>query len=349
MAKKKTTKKVEPKVDALANITKAILNKHPNVVKKASDTEGRIIPTVSTGSIRLDVALGRGGMALGRIYEISGPNSGGKSTLAANVVAQAQKRGLKCCYVDAEHAVDSSLFRSYGVDTDDLILIQGYSGEENLHILEMYTQSGEISVAVVDSVSSLIPGVEAEAEISDVHMAPLARLMNKACRRLTPIAGRTGCLIIFINQLRDKLTGYGNPEITTGGHALGFHTTGRITVRGPEAVARRIVDKISGEVIGHKTLFEVTKNKLAPPFRKAEVNLIYGKGYDTHWEVLDIATELGIITKGGNWYKFPEENNIANGELNAVAFLKENEEVYKEIRNQVIEIVGLKDIYEQNS
>jgi recombination protein RecA len=180
-------------------------------------------------------------------------------------------------------------------------------------------------------------------------MAPLARLMSKACRRLTPIAGRTGCLLIFINQLRDKLTGYGNPEITTGGLALGFHTTGRITVRGPEAVSRRIVDKLSGEVIGHKTLFEVTKNKLAPPFRKAEVNLIYGMGYDVHWEALDLAVEIGLIDKVGNWYKYPEDNNIANGELSAVAYLKENEDVYNDIRNQIIEIVELKDIYEQNS
>jgi recombination protein RecA len=349
MAKKKTTKKAEPKnTDALSTITKAITKKYGNVVKKASENEGKIIPTVSTGSIRLDVALGRGGMAFGRTYEISGPNSGGKSTLAANIVAQAQARGLKCCYVDAEHAVDASLFKNYGVNIDDLILIQGYNGEENLDILEMYVQSGEIAVAVVDSVSSLIPGVEAEAEIGDTLMAPLARLMNKACRRLTPIAGRTGCLIIFINQLREKIQPFGNPEITTGGNALGFHTTGRITVRGPEAISRRIKDQ-DGEIIGHKTLFEVTKNKLAAPFKKAEVKLIYGKGYDVHWEVLDMAVELGIIDKLGNWYKYPEDNNIANGEQAAVVFLKENEDIYKEVRAQVIEMIGLKEIYEQNS
>ena len=348
MAKKKT-KKEEPVVDSLSMIKKQVAKKYGDVVKKASEGEDQIIPTISTGSIRLDVALGRGGMARGRTYEISGPNSGGKYTLAANVIIQAQNRGLKCLYVDAERAVDPVLFRNYGVNTDDLLLIKGYSGEENLDILEMYVQSGEFGVAVVDSVSSLIPGVEAESEISDVHMAPLARLMSKACRRLTPIAGRTNTLIIFINQLRNKLTGYGNPEITTGGDALGFYTTGRITVRGPEAVARRIVDKDSGEVIGHKTLFEVTKNKLAPPFRKAEVNLIYGKGYDVHWEVLDMATELGIIDKIGNWYKYPADNNIANGELNAVVYLKENEDIYSEIRGQVIDMVGLKEIYEQNS
>lgn len=345
---KKQTKKAEP-VDNLSAIKKAIAKKYGNVVRKASENEGKIIPTVSTGSIRLDVALGRGGMALGRIYEISGPNSGGKSTLAANVVAQGQKRGLKACYVDAEHAVDSLLFKNYGVDTDALELIQGYTGEENLDILESFIQSGEFDIGVVDSVSSLIPGVEADAEISDHHMAPLARLMSKACRRLTPIVGRTGTLLIFINQLRNKLTGYGNPEVTTGGDALGFHTTGRISVRGPEAVSRRIKDKMTGEVIGHQTLFEVTKNKLAPPFRKAEVNLIYGIGYDVQWEVLDMAVELGVIDKVGNWYKYPAEENIANGEFNAVAYLKDNPDVYNEIRAQIIDMVGLKEIYEQNS
>jgi len=347
MAKKK--KKVEPKVDNLSAITKAITKKYGDVVKKASEGEGEIIPTVSTGSIKLDVALGRGGMALGRTYEIFGPNSGGKSTLAANVIAQAQNRGMKCLYVDAEHAVDPVLFKNYGVKTDELLLIKGYNGEENLDILEMYMQSGEFSVAVVDSVSSLIPGVEAEAEISHIHMAPLARLMSKATRRLTPIAGRTDCLLIFVNQLRNKLTGYGNPEVTTGGDALGYHTTGRVSVRGPEAVSRRLIDKITGETIGHTTLFEVIKNKLSAPFKKAEVKLIYGMGYDSHWEVLDMATAVGIIDKIGNWYKYPAENNIANGELNAVAYLKENEEIYEEIRNQVIERVELKDIYEQNS
>lgn len=342
-------KKTEVKIDNLSAIKKAIAKKYGNVVRQANEGEGKIIPTVSTGSLRLDVALGRGGMAKGRTYEISGPNSGGKSTLAANVVVQAQKRGMKCCYVDAEHAVDPILFKNYGVNTKELTLIQGYNGEENLDILEMLVQSGEFSVGVVDSVSSLIPGVEAETEIGHIHMAPLARLMSKACRRLTPIAGRTGCLLIFINQLRNKLTGYGNPEITTGGDALGYHTTGRITVRGPEAVSRRLVDKMSGEVIGHTTIFEVTKNKLAPPFRKAEVNLIYGMGYDVHWEVLDMATELGIIDKIGNWYKYPEDNNIANGEINAVDYLKDNAEIYNEIRDQVVEMVGLKEIYEQNS
>jgi recombination protein RecA len=348
MAKKKKNDVVAG--DNLDIIKKAIVKKYGDVISKLSDHEDMIIPTVSTGSISLDVALGRGGMALGRLYEIYGPNSGGKSTLAANVVKQAQLRGMNCCYVDAEHAVDPLLFKGYGVDIDALDLIQGYNGEENLDILEMLVSSGGYRVAVVDSVSSLIPSNEAEAEIGDDHIALLARLMSKATRRLTPIANRAGCLIIFINQLRMKVGGYGNPETTTGGEALAFYTTGRISVRGPEAKARRIQDPLSGEVIGHTTIFEIVKNKLAPPFKKAEVNLIYGKGYDTHWEVLGLAVDFGIIEKTGAWYKY-NDANIAQGEPNAAAYLKspENAEVYEEIRDKVITMLNLKEVYEQNS
>lgn len=702
MAKKKIVKKNEEVggIDNLDVIKKAITKKYGNVISKLSDHEDMIIPTVSTGSLSLDLALGRGGMALGRVYEIFGPNSGGKSTLAANVVIQAQKRGLKCCYVDAEHAVDPVLFKNYGVNIKDLDLVQGFNGEENLDILEMLVQSGSYKVAVVDSVSSLIPSAEAEAEIGNDFIALLARLMSKALRRLTPIANRSGCLLIFINQLRNKIGSYGcfhydtlvnfvdgrslsigevvgnkingdvwtfnedtnefeanpitgwhdnglvdihkdfihiqtdsingrgrfgftcttnhkiltkygwkkvselaysdkliskyeetvngtygeflsgclvgdshisirhkntaalklqdnnnieyinwkldkvssfinftetmvsrgyrydseytyelskikgdignrnpmyflnnysdlgfaiwimddgnldlnnghrryglsikrlknniealdeirnkfielgfdcnyrvnsgffqfdttstdvianviykyvpecmsyklpieyrdkyedfilhnksktvadyvdikeiryasdrqmrkkhkfdisvgrnhnymvggkhngvvvhnSPEITTGGEALGFYTTGRISIRGPESKKRRIPDPITGEVIGHETLFEITKNKLAPPFKKSSINLIYGSGYDFHWEVLTMATELGIIDKTGAWYSY-NGDNFAQGELNASIFLKENDEIYNEVRNKVIDMLGLKELYERH-
>lgn len=347
MAKKK--KAAEPaKTDSLDVIKKAITKKYGDVISKLGDHEDMVIPTVSTGSLSLDVALGRGGMALGRVYEIFGPNSGGKSTLAANVVIQAQKRGLRCCYVDAEHAVDPLLFKSYGVNIKDLELVQGFNGEQNLDILEMLIQSGAYKVAIVDSVSSLIPSAEAEAEIGNDHIALLARLMSKAMRRLTPVANKAGCLLIFINQLRNKVGTYGNPETTTGGEALNFYATGRISVRGPESRQRRIIDPSSGEVMGHETIFEIVKNKLSSPFRKANIKLIYGKGYDFHWEVLDIAAGIGVIEKLGAWYKYNGEN-IAQGELNAVNFLKENEEVYTEIRSSVVESLGLTEIYEQNS
>jgi recombination protein RecA len=348
MAKKKA-KRVEGG-DSLSVIKAAIKHKYGDVISKLSDHEDMIIPTVSTGSIGLDVALGRGGMAFGRLYEIFGPNSGGKSTLAANVVIQAQLRGMRCCYIDAEHAVDPILFKNYGVDTEALELVQGFNGEENLDILEMLVSSGAYKVAVVDSVSSLIPMNEANSEIGDDHIALLARLMSKATRRLTPIANRAGCLIIFVNQLRMKVGGYGNPETTTGGEALPFYTTGRISVRGPEAKARRIPDPMSGEVMGHTTIFEIVKNKLAPPFRKSEVNLIYGRGYDTHWEVLKLGVDLGVVEKSGAWYKY-EDANFAQGEPNAAAALKDidNEKMYHDIRNSVVDMLGLKELYEQNS
>jgi recombination protein RecA len=351
MAKKKKDKEevvFQPVVAGnLDVIKKAIIKKYGNVISKLSDHGDLIVPTISTGSLSLDLALGRGGMAVGRIYEIFGPNSGGKSTLAANLIIQAQKRGMKCCYVDAEHAVDPVLFRNYGINLEALDLVQAYTGEENLDILEMLIQSGEYQVAVMDSVSSLIPMAEAEAEISADFMALLARLMSKALRRFTPIANRSGTLIIFINQLRNKIGTYGNPETTTGGEALAFYATGRISVRGPEVKARRLLDD-NGNVIGHTTEFEVVKNKLAPPFRKAKINLIYGRGYDTHWEILNLASELGVLDKSGAWYKY-NDVNIANGEIKAVQFLKDNAEVYNEIRTKITDAVGLTEIYEQNS
>jgi recombination protein RecA len=349
-AKKTATKKevIKPSQTDLDLATKAITKKYGNVVTTLDEHEDIEIPTISTGSLSLDVALGRGGMGFGRIYEIYGPNSGGKSTLAVSVVMQAQRRGLKCVYIDAEHAVDPVLFKNYGVDLKELILAQGFDGESNLDILERYAKSGAISVIVVDSVTALIPRTEAEADIDKDSMALQARLMSKALRKITPIANQTGTLIIFINQLRMKVGAYGNPETTTGGEALAFYATGRISVRGPEAKARRIIDDVTGEVVGHRAEFEVIKNKLAAPFKKAEIRLIYGKGYDTRWEILDMATSLGIVDKAGAWYKY-DGDSFAQGEVKAAEYLKENEDVYKEIRDKVIKTVGLKEVYERHS
>jgi recombination protein RecA len=251
--------------------------------------------------------------------------------------------------VDAEHAVDPKLFRAYGVDTKKLELVQGYDGEENLDILERFIKTGAFSIAVVDSVSALIPRGEAEADIDKDQMALQARLMSKALRKITPIANQTGTTIIFINQLRHKIGGYGNPEVTTGGEALAFYSTGRISVRGPEAKSRRLLDDVTGEVYGHKTEFEIIKNKLAAPFKKAEVKLIYGQGYDAHWEVLDMATSLGVVDKAGAWYKY-DGKNFAQGEQKAVAHLKDmqNLAMYEDIRDNVIDQIGLKEIYERH-
>ena len=353
MVKKKKQSECAPdNKDALKQLElakKAVTKKYGDVVSVLEDHGDMTIPTISTGCLSLDLALGCGGMGLGRIYEIFGPNSGGKSTLGVNVVIQGQRRGLKCCYVDAEHAVDPKLFRAYGVNTKELELVQGYDGEENLDILERFIKTGAFSVAVVDSVSALLPRGEAEADIDKDQMALQARLMSKALRKITPIANQTGTTIIFINQLRHKIGGYGNPEVTTGGEALAFYSTGRVSVRGPEAKSRRLVDDNTGEVYGHNTIFEVIKNKLAAPFKKAEVKLIYGRGYDAHWEVLDMATSLGVVDKAGAWYKY-EGKNFAQGEINAVSFLKEdkNTELYDEIRVNVIDQIGLKEIYESH-
>lgn len=361
MATKKTDKKEVKKTTKKSGVeritaddqnldlaTKAIIKKYGSVVSTLDEHEDLEIPTISTGSLSLDIALGRGGMGRGRIYEIFGPNSGGKSTLAVNTVIQAQRRGLKCAYIDAEHAVDPVLFKAYGVNLSELLLVQGFDGEGNLDILERYVKSGGIAVAVVDSVTALIPRVEAEADIDKDSMALQARLMSKALRKITPIANQTGTLIIFVNQLRMKVGSYGNPETTTGGEALAFYATGRVSVRGPESKKRRIVDDHTGEVIGHKAEFEIIKNKLAAPFKKAEIRLIYGKGYDTHWEILDMASSLGIVDKSGAWYKYNNEN-FAQGEQNAANYLKENKEFYKEIRDQVVEAVGLRDVYARHS
>ena len=348
--KKEDIKADKVNLQQLELAKKAIIKKYGHVVSSLEEHGDMAIPTISTGCLSLDIALGCGGMGLGRVYEIFGPNSGGKSTLSVNVVIQAQRRGLMCCYIDAEHAVDPKLFRDYGVNTRELELVQGYDGEANLDVLEQLVRTGAFSIAVIDSVSALIPRGEAEEDIDKQQMGLHARLMSKALRKITPIANQTKTTLIFINQFRMKIGTMGNPETTTGGEALGFYSTGRISVRGPEAKKRRIVDPIGGEVIGHRTEFEIQKNKLAAPFRKANVNLIYGKGYDAHWEILDMASSLGIIDQAGSWYKY-KDSNLAQGEINAVAALKEEEnaDLYKEIREEVINQVGLKEIYERHS
>lgn len=354
--KKEVIKKSKKKEDVDTNevslnlAIKAIEKKYGSVITTLENHGDMRIPTVSTGSLGLDLALGCGGMGLGRVYEVFGPAGGGKSTLAVSVIIQAQKRGMNCLYIDAEHAVDPALFRAYGVNTKELKLVQGYDGEGNLDILERLVKTGAFKIAIVDSVSALIPRVEAEADIDAEQMGKHGKLMSKALRRITPIANQTGTLIIFINQLRMKIGGYGNPETTTGGEALPFYSSGRISVRGPEAVKRRIIDDVTGEVIGHKTLFEIVKNKLAAPFKKSEIRLIYGKGYDTHWEVLDMATDLGIVDKSGSWYKYGDET-LGQGEVKVVEYFKSDDgkSIYKEICDKVVLSTGLGEIYECHS
>lgn len=325
----------------------AIRKKYGTVISSLGDHADLQIPTISTGSLGLDIALGRGGMARGRIYEVFGPPAGGKTTLAMSVIVQAQRRGLKSAVVDAEHAVDPTLFKAMGANIDDIVIVQAFSGEQNLTIAEMLMRSNDVSVVVIDSVSALIPQSEAEAGIDQDFMALLARLMSKALRRLVPVANETETLLIFINQIRQNIGSWGNPETTSGGEALNFYSTGRISVRGAEFKKNRLVEPVSGDVIGHNTKFEVVKNKLAPPFRSAEVPLIYGLGYDNHWEVLNLAILYDIIDKRGAWYRYNEEK-LGQGDVNALNVLRENAELYGEIRDKLIEVTGLKEHYERN-
>lgn len=338
-----TSKKTneEKAVDLAMTVIK---KKYGGVMAPMAESENDIV-TVSTGSLSLDLALGRGGMALGRIYEVFGPNSSGKSTLGVHVVIQAQRRGMKCAYIDAEQAVDPVLFENYGVNAKELDIIKAYGGEPNLDICERLIKTGAYSVIVVDSVSALIPMAEAEADMDKDSMALQARLMSKALRKITPQAAENGVLLIFVNQTRMKVGGYGNPETTTGGEALNFWATGRISVRGPEAKARRLVDKITGDTYGHTAIHEIVKNKLGEPFKKAELNLIYGKGYNYKDEVLNLAVDLDIIEKAGSWFRYKGEN-IAQGEAKTREVLAENNELFNEIRETIIGMVGLKEAYE---
>jgi recombination protein RecA len=350
MAKKKV-EKAEPTNLDIAR--KAITKKYGGVISPFSeagiaDEDGNLIlPTISTGSVGLDVALGRGGFARGRIYEVYGAPSSGKTTLTMSLMAQAQKRGLKCLYVDAEHSADPKLFEAMGVNLKDVEYLRAYSGDDNLDSLEIIVKTDAVDIAVVDSVAALIPAAEVEAEIGKDHIGLHARLMSKAMRRLSQVAEQTNTLLVFINQTRYKIGAMGDPTTTTGGEALSFYSTGRILVSGGEYKSSRIVDP-EGTTIGHQTKFVVKKNKLAPPFREATIPLIYGVGYDTRWETLTLAENLGILEKSGAWYSYNGEK-IANGMANALAELKQNDELYDKIYDEIIEVTGLKVLYEQNS
>jgi len=326
----------------------AIKKKYGDVIKPMSEQGNLEIQTISTGCLSLDAALGIGGMAIGRVYEVYGAPSGGKTTLAMSVIAQAQKRNMQCVFVDAEHSADPKLFKNMGVNLEELLTIKAFAGDDNLDALETLMKTNEIDVAVIDSVSALIPKSEALASIGDEFMGLLARLMSKALRKLTPVASATNTLLIFVNQIRSKIGGYGNPEITTGGVALDFWATGRIKVKGGEAQASLIKAPITDEIVGHNTDFHIRKNKLASPFRNASVPLIYGVGYDTHWEVLNLSEQLGLVEKSGAWYKY-NDKNFAQGNWNAKEHLKTDEELYTELREQIIDTLGLRDFYNEQT
>ena len=287
------------------------------------------VETVPTGSISLDIALGQGGFPKGRIIEIYGPESSGKTTLALHAVAEVQKAGGIAGFIDAEHALDPKYAKAIGVNIDDLYISQPDNGEQALEITETMVRSGAMDIIVVDSVAALVPKAEIDGDMGDSHVGLHARLMSQAMRKLTGIVAKTNCVVIFINQLREKVgVMFGNPETTTGGRALKFYASVRIDVRRIEAL------KQSGEVIGNRTRAKIVKNKIAPPFREAEFDIMFGEGISREGDILDVATNLDIVQKSGAWYAYLGEK-IGQGRENAKLYLKQNPDVCEEIASAI--------------
>ncbi|HHW79583.1 MAG TPA: recombinase RecA [Acholeplasmataceae bacterium] len=300
-------------------------------IMKLGDEANKSLAATSSGSLTLDLALGIGGYPKGRIIEIYGPESSGKTTLALHAIASSQKEGGYVAFIDAEHALDPSYAKKLGVDIDNLILSQPDTGEQALEIAEALIRSGAVDVIVVDSVAALVPEAEISGEMGDSHVGLQARLMSQAMRKLSGIISKANATVIFINQIREKVgVMFGNPEVTPGGRALKFYSSVRLEVRRGEQI------KIGTDVVGNKMNVRVVKNKVAPPFKLASVDLIYGSGISTTGELVDLASEVDIIKKSGSWYSYSEER-IGQGRENAKKFLEENPEIYETIRKQVLE------------
>jgi len=293
------------------------------------------IEVVSTGALSLDIALGVGGLPRGRIVEIYGPEASGKTTLAMHVVAEAQRNGGICAYIDAEHAVDPVYARAIGVNVDDLLISQPDTGEQALEIADTLIRSGALDVVVIDSVAALTPRAEIEGEMGDTHVGLQARLMSQALRKLTANLNRTNTIAVFINQLREKIgVMFGSPETTPGGRALKFYSSVRLDIRRIEAI------KDGVEVVGNRTRVKVVKNKCAPPFRQAEFDITYGKGISREGSLIDVGVDLGLVKKSGAWFTY-EGEQLGQGRENAKAFLAENLEVMVEIDGRVRQETGL--------
>ena len=295
------------------------------------------IGTISTGALALDIALGVGGLPRGRVTEIYGPESSGKSTLAMHVVAEAQRNGGICAYIDAEHAMDPIYARAIGVDVDQLLISQPDTGEQALEIADMLVRSGALDVVVIDSVAALTPRAEIEGEMGDSHVGLQARLMSQALRKLTANLNKSNTIAIFINQLREKIgVMFGSPETTPGGRALKFYSSVRLDIRRIESI------KDGVEVVGSRTRVKVVKNKVAPPFRQAEFDIMYGKGISREGSLLDIGVDMGIVKKSGAWYTYDGEQ-LGQGRENAKNFLSENPEVMMEISDRIRSAAGVGD------
>ncbi len=293
------------------------------------------IEAISTGALSLDLALGIGGLPRGRIIELFGPESSGKSTLAMHVVAEAQRNGGICAYIDAEHAMDPNYAKAIGVNVDDMLISQPDTGEQALEITDMLIRSGALDVIVIDSVAALTPRAEIEGEMGDTHVGLQARLMSQALRKLTATLSKSNTIALFINQLREKVgVMFGSPEVTPGGRALKFYSSVRLDIRRIESI------KDGAEVVGNRTRVKVVKNKIAPPFKQCEFDIMFAKGISREGTLLDIATELGIVRKSGAWYTY-EGEQIGQGRENSKVFLAENLELVIEISEKVRQKVGV--------
>ena len=326
----------EEKLKALTQIERQY---GKGAVMKLGDPSAQMnVETIPTGSLSLDIALGLGGIPKGRIIEIYGPESSGKTTVTLHMIAEVQKRGGIAGFIDAEHALDPVYAKNIGVDVDNLYISQPDNGEQALEITETMVRSGAIDIVVVDSVAALVPKAEIDGDMGDSHVGLQARLMSQALRKLTAVISKSNCTVIFINQLREKVgVMFGNPETTTGGRALKFYSSVRLDVRRIESL------KQSGEVTGNRTRVKVVKNKIAPPFKEAEFDIMFGEGISQEGDILDLAANVNIVVKSGAWYAY-EGNKIGQGRENAKQYLKDNPEICKEIENKVREHYGLQGV-----
>ena len=306
-----------------------------SVMKLGDSNASMNIETIPTGALSLDIALGIGGLPKGRVVEIYGPESSGKTTVALHMIAEVQKRGGIAGFIDAEHALDPVYAKAIGVDIDNLYISQPDFGEQALEITETFVRSGAVDIIIVDSVAALVPKAEIDGDMGDSHVGLQARLMSQALRKLTAIISKTNCIVVFINQLREKVgVMFGNPETTTGGRALKFYSSVRMDVRRIETL------KQSGEMVGNRARVKVVKNKVAPPFKEAEFDIMFGQGISREGDVLDLAAELGVIVKSGAWYAY-KDDKIGQGRENAKMTLKNHPEMLEEVENAVREHYGL--------
>jgi recombination protein RecA len=330
MWRKKMTKAEEDKKKALTMALSQIEKQFgKGSVMRMGDQPIAKMATVSTGSLGLDIALGVGGLPYGRVVEIYGPESSGKTTLTLSAIAEAQKQGKTCAFIDAEHALDPIYAEKLGVNIDDLLVSQPDTGEQALEICDMLVRSGAVGMVVIDSVAALVPRAEIEGEMGDSHMGLAARLMSQALRKLTGNIKRANCCVIFINQIRMKIgVMFGNPETTTGGNALKFYSSVRLDIRRIGAI------KKGEEVVGNETRVKVVKNKIAPPFKQAEFGILYDEGISREGEIVDLGVKEGLIDKAGAWYSY-KDDRIGQGKDNVRVFLKENPEISQEIEEQI--------------